>query len=483
MAHTAQTHRDFSRDGAPTAEHALSAADLQNLARMVKGPVLVPGDTGYDDEVSGFNLSAQHTPAVAVGVVDTEDVVSTVRWARAHGLKVAVQATGHGASVSFTDGLLVSTRRMQSLHIAPEQQLARIGAGVKWRSVIDAASPNGLAPLNGSSSDVGAVGYTLGGGLPVLGRTFGWASDHVRELEVVTAEGRLVTVSESENPDLFWAYRGGKPNLGIVTSMTVELLPVSRIYGGSIFWDGQHSASLLQAYRTWTATLPESITTALKLLRLPPLPDVPEPLRGRLTVQLVVAHVGDRAEGEMLLEPMRSVAPSLLDSVRELPYTEVDSVHSDPEHPIPVKESGLLMDDFTPDAVEALVRLAGPEARTPLVMVEIRHLGGALRGPSTSDAVGARSAAYSLFFLGVLMPPVAEMVPQALAGAVATMAPHSNGRSFVNMHGTPSSARNRALPWPEETYRRLLRLKHQVDPEDTFRFAHSLTTVSQGAAR
>jgi hypothetical protein len=312
-----------------------------------------------------------------------------------------------------------------------------------------------------------------------MGRTFGWASDLVRELDVVTADGRLRTVSEHESPDLFWAFRGGKPNLGIVTSMTIELVSVSDIYGGSIYWDGQHAASLLRAYRTWTATLPESMTVALKLLRLPPLPDVPELLRGRLSVQLVVAQVGDPAEGEALLQPMRSVAPALMDSVREMPYTDVDSIHSDTEQPIPVKESGLLMDDLTPEAAEALIALAGPEAQTPLLFVEIRHLGGALgHAPGVSDAVGARDAKYSLFFLGLLLPPVGELVPQALAAAVAAMAPHSNGRSFVNLHGTPSSLEDRARPWLAQTYTRLLQIKHEVDPEDTFRFAHPLTVAS-----
>jgi FAD/FMN-containing dehydrogenase len=470
---------DIAYSGQPIEASTPSVADLQDLANRVKGPVLGPGDSGYDAEVSSFNLSARHTPAVAVGVVDAEDVSRTVTWARARGLPVAVQATGHGAVVSFNGGVLISTRRMQSLCIDPQQRLARVGAGVKWRAVIDAAAPYGLAPLNGSSSDVGVIGYTLGGGLPVMGRTFGWASDLVRELQVVTADGSLLTVSEHENPELFWAFRGGKPDVGIVISITFELLPVSRIYGGNIFWDGDHAAALLKAYRTWSAGLPESITVALKLLRLPPLPEIPEPLRGHLTVQLVVAHVGDPAEGEALLEPMRLVAPSLMDSVRDMPYAQIDSVHSDPEHPIPVKETVVLVDDLTPEAVEALITLAGPAASTPLLMVEIRHHGGALgRAPSVPDAVGLRDAGYSFFLLGVLMPPVAELVPAALADAAAVLAPHANGRSYINWHGTPSTAEDRARPWPAETYARLLQLKREVDAEGTFRFAHSLTVAS-----
>jgi FAD/FMN-containing dehydrogenase len=158
MTHSAKAHNDIIYTVDPANAHTPSEIDVRDLAGRVKGPVLVPGDSGYEAEVTPFNLSAQHTPAVAVGVVDVGDVSETVTWARTHGLTVAVQATGHGATVSFTGGVLISTRRMQALHIDPERRLARIGAGVKWRAVIDAAAPYGLAPLNGSSSDVGVVG-------------------------------------------------------------------------------------------------------------------------------------------------------------------------------------------------------------------------------------------------------------------------------------------------------------------------------------
>lgn len=458
---------------------SLAPREWQSLAEAVEGPVLAPSHPDYEAELSPFNLSTRHTPELVVAALHAEDVAHTVRWAADRGLCVAVQATGHGAVASFDRGIVVSTRRMQTLDIDPQTRLARIGAGVKWRAVIDRAASHGLAPLNGSSSDVGAVGYTVGGGLPVLGRTFGFASDWVRGFEVVTADGRIRAVSEHEHPDLFFALRGGKANIGIVTSMSMELVSVSTIYGGCMYFEGAHAQRLLEAYREWTRSLPESITTALKLLRLPPMAEVPEPLRAKVTVQLVVAHVGDLAEGEKLVRSMREVAPAIFDEVRQMPYSEVDAIHHDPEHPIPVKETCALLNDLTRDSVEGILSVAGPNVNSPLLMVELRHLGGALgRRPQVPDSVGARDAAYSVFLLGVLVPPLADLVPDALAAAVATLSSHTTGHTFVNMHGTPSSLEDRARPWANDVYKQLVRIKREVDPGDVFRFGHSLSELA-----
>lgn len=443
-----------------------------DLAAAVSGPVLVPGDPTYDEELAPFNAAARHTPDVAVAASSADDVAHAVRWAAARGWPVGVQATGHGTAAGYDHGMVISTRHLQSLHIDPETRLARIGAGVRWRAVIDRAEVHGLAPLNGSSSDVGAVGYTVGGGLPVLGRTFGFAADLVRELEVVTADGRIRTATADREPDLFDALRGGKPDLGIVTSLTMELVPVSTIYGGCVFYDGAHARELLHAYRDWTAGLPDSVTSALKLLRLPPMDAVPEPLRDRLTVQLVVAHVGDPLEGERLAAPMVSAAPALLGGLRPMPYREVDALHMDPEDPIPVMEQSLLLDALGESAADELADLAGPDATSPLPFVEVRHLGGALARPAaTPDMVAARGSAYSIFCLGILVPPMADLMPMAMAETVRRMAPYANGRSFANIHDPVIAGAERIRPWPDDVMRRRERVKRGVDPDDVFSFA------------
>jgi hypothetical protein len=448
-------------------------SDLLSLADVVAGPVFTPDQPEYATELAAFNMAVTHSPEAVVGAVDAADVVATVRWAVDRDLAVGVQATGHGAVTPYDRGVVVSTARMQRLEIDPSTRLATIGAGVRWRRVIDAAAEHGLAPLNGSSSDVGAIGYTLGGGMPVLGRTFGFASDWVRSFELVTADGDVRRVSADQEPELFFALRGGKPTVGIVTETVMELVPVTEVYGGCLYVDGSHSAAMLDAYRSWTTDLPDGMTTALKLLRLPPLPDVPEPLRNRLTVQLCAAYVGDPREGERLLAPMRSVAPPIVDQLRRMPYTEVDTVHHDPMHPLPVVARCSLLDELTPAAVDDLVATLGPGVETPVLMTEVRHLGGAL-GRAADDAVGARDAAYSLFLLGVPMPGLEQVVPTALADAERRLAPHLNGRTFVNMLGVPSTPDEPALPWPADVEERLAAITDRFDPAGVFRFGNTL---------
>jgi FAD/FMN-containing dehydrogenase len=184
--------------------------EISALAQAVTGPVYRPGDEGYAEEVAAFNVSRQHTPDVVVAARSAEDVAVAVGWARERDLPVGVQATGHGAVVPISSGLLISTRGLDEVSIDPERRTARVGAGVKWRRVLDAAAEHGLAGLCGSTSDVGVVGYTLGGGLPVFGRKYGFSSDHVRSFDVVTGHGRLHHVETGDGSELDWALRGAK---------------------------------------------------------------------------------------------------------------------------------------------------------------------------------------------------------------------------------------------------------------------------------
>jgi hypothetical protein len=452
------------------------------LDQITPCPVLRPGDPGFADEVAGFNLAHPHEPDVVLAAGSTEDVVTGVRWAGEQNMPVAVQATGHGANAPMDGGLLISTRRMNRVSVDPGARTATVGAGATWADVLRAAAPHGLAGLCGSSTGVGVVGYTVGGGLPVLGRAYGWAADRVRSMEVVTADGVPRHVDAGSEPDLFWALRGGKGNVGIVTSMTLELLPLRRLYAGSIYVDGRHAPALLRAYAEWTATLPDSLCTALQLLRLPPFPDIPEPLRGRFTVQLCIAWPGDPAEGERLVAPMRAVAPAIADLLGEMPYAELDRVFQDPTHPVPAEEGCLLLPGLPDGAIDTLLELAGPAASTPLLAVSLRHLGGALsRPPATEDAVGARDAAYLLQTVGVLAGPHAAEVPAATASARSAMAPWSTGHTFVNLHGTPGDESDRARAWPAETYARLRRVKGRYDPDDLLRFGHAVRPADAGS--
>jgi hypothetical protein len=450
------------------------------LVRAVSGPVLRTGDPGWAEEVAGFNSAHEHTPEVVVGATSVEDVRAAVEYAAGHGLTVAVQATGHGASAPIQGGLLVSTRRLDSVVVDPVARTARVGAGTKWRAVIDAAAPYGLAPLSGSSSDVGVVGFSLGGGLPVLGRVFGFAADHVRSAEVVTPDGRVQEVDGTSEPDLFWGLRGGKGNLGLVTALTVDLVPVATLYGGGIFYAEEHSPTVLDAYRQWSADLPEQCCTSVAVLRLPPFPDIPEPLRGRTLAHLRVAYVGPADEGARLLAPMRAVAPADVDMVAEMPYTAVDAIHQDPDHPVPAYERSALLRELTADTVATLVEQVGPGVPSPLLLCEVRQLGGALgRAPDEPNAVGGRDAAYSLFGLAVLAGPAAATGPAAVDALAAAVAPWGTGQTLLNLHGRPGDEADRARAWAPDSYRRLVDLRRRYDPAGLLAGGHVITPPAQ----
>jgi FAD/FMN-containing dehydrogenase len=449
--------------------------DTAERATGLTGVVLRPGDPGFAEEIAGFNLATTHTPDLVVGATNPADVAAAVRWAAARGLPVAVQATGHGANVAVERGVLVSTRRMSGVRVDPATRTATVGAGATWRDVLTAAAPYGLAGLSGSASSVGVVGYTLGGGLPVLGRAFGHASDLVRRFDVVTADGRLRRVDAGTEPELFWALRGGKGNVGVVTSMEFGLVPLARIHGGSVFYPGAAAPELLAAYAEWTAGLPDRAASALQLVRLPPFPAIPEPLRGQFVVQLAVAFAGDAAEGEALLAPMRRAARPVVDTVGDLAPTDLDRVYQDPDHPVPAREGGLLLERLSPGAIRAVLELAGPGVASPLLLVGLRHLGGALaRPPAVPDAVCTRDAAFLLQTVGVLAGPHAADVPAATAAVQRALAPYSTGRTAVNFHGTPGDAADRARAWTPEVYDRLRAVKQRHDPAGVLRSGHTV---------
>jgi FAD/FMN-containing dehydrogenase len=209
------------------------------LARRVLGPVREPGDHGYDAELAGFDLAVPQRPVVIVGATGPADMVAAVRHARAVGLAVGVQATGHGITVPADNALLITTRRAASVRVDPSDRTAWLEAGAVWSRVLHEAAPFGLAPLAGSAPAVGAVSYTLGGGIGVLGRRWGFSADHVRRLDAITADGVLRRVTADEHPDLFWALRGGGGNLGVVTGMQIELVELAELYGGGLFFPGE----------------------------------------------------------------------------------------------------------------------------------------------------------------------------------------------------------------------------------------------------
>ena len=301
-------------------------------------------------------------------------------FAAGNGLRVTPQATGHGPMAELITELLVTTKGLDEVVVHPEGW-ARVGAGVKWLRVVEAAAPYGLAPLSGSITDVGIVGYTTGGGLGPMARTYGLAIDKVRAIEVVTGDGVLRRVTPTEHPELFFALRGGKGMLGIVTAIEFDLVHQPMFYGGSMWFDGADAATVIEQWRAWSDDLPELGTTSFALFQLPDMPGVPPKLAGRLTLSVRYVWTGDAEEGERRFAAIREAAPVILDDVAHKPYTAIDSVHTDPLDPTPAYEAAAVLTDFPPEAVDALLALTGPGVPSPQVLVEVRQMGGAIARP------------------------------------------------------------------------------------------------------
>ncbi|MBG0853381.1 FAD-binding oxidoreductase [Streptomyces spinoverrucosus] len=446
----------------------------------IHGPVLRPTDPGYTTELAGFNLAAPHTPDLVVGATGADDIVAAMRWAAATHTPVAVQATGHGANFPVDHGLLINTSRMTDVHVDARQRTATIAAGAKARHALDAAAPHGLTILTGTSTDVGVVGFTLGGGLPILGRAYGYASDLVRSFNVVTPDGIQRLAAPTEEPDLFWALRGGQGNVGVVTELVTDLVPLTRLLGGGIHCPGEQAEPLLRTWREWTTTVPDEMCSTYDILRLPPMPDTPEPdpLGGGFLARVAIAWPGDPDEGERLLAPLRTAAPVLLDTVADIPCTDMDHVYIEPQDPLPVRESCALLQALPPKALSAFLHACGPTARSdyPLRMVELRHLGAALSRPAhTEDAVCARDAAYFMETIGVPADPEAAGAVETATRALHTaMAPYGTGLTMVNVHGRPGDALDRARAWTPEIYDRLRHTKATYDPQNLLRFGHAV---------
>lgn len=460
--------------GTAVARADLAADAVAALAAEVTGPVLGRGDDGYDAERGGaFNLNLVAEPDLVVGAASAADVRAAVRFAVAHGRPIAVLGGGHGNVRPGPDSVLLTTRRMAGVTVRPDEQVARVEAGARWADVLAAGTPLGLAPPLGSYPAVGAVSYAVGGGLsPFLGRSVGWAVDRIRALEMVTAGGELRTLSPDREPELFWAARGTRGNLGVVTAMEIDLFPVTRLYGGALTFPAARIPEVLHAWARWVPALPEELSTSVALIRFPDLPMVPEHLRGTVSLALRVAYLGDAAEGERLVAPMRALGPTLGDTLAEMPYADVKSIHADPDRPSPAHDASVQLTGLTAETVDALLGAAGPDSGARLTVVELRLLGGALNRPAAvPSSFELRDGAFQLALLAIGGPAAAEPFEQAVRRTYAAIEPWSVGHASLGYLAGRDAVRPDVVrgAYRPETWRRLTELKARYDPANTFR--------------
>ncbi|MFF3911438.1 FAD-binding oxidoreductase [Streptomyces sp. NPDC001848] len=445
------------------------AATAQTLADRVRGAVLRPSDPGFDARCAGFQTAHRHRPSVLVRPAVTEDVVVAVAHAAEHELSVAVQATGHGLSATLDGGVLLDTGGLTGVTVDAAARTARVAAGTRFAEVVEAASRYGLAPLNGSFPGVGVVGYVLGGGLGLLARQFGYAVDHVRAVDVVTPDARPRRVTADRDPELFRALRGAGANFGVVTGLEIDLVPVSRLYGGELVFDLARTPGLLARYLRWTEALPEELTSSVSLLAYPDLPLFPPRLRGRRVGHVRIAYTGDGEEGARLVAPLRAAGQLLTDTVAEMPYTECGAIYNDPAMPHAYLGDNVLLRGIDPTEADAVTELVTAPGPVPCV-VDVRHLGGALgRPPAVPNVVGHRDARYLLRVLTPLLGASPDQAVEAQHRVLDALAARQRvgGRCQNLVYGqVPGSADDF---WEPADHQWLTGLKSRIDPANLLR--------------
>jgi FAD/FMN-containing dehydrogenase len=466
-----------------TLSPAIDPLALAALRGALQGRLYTPEDQNYQANSTPWQLHVAQRPAAVVMAAGAEDVVAAVNFAREHGLPVAVQATGHGAVVPCDGAVLINTSLIQGVAVDAAARTAWVAGGSKWGPVLAAAQDAGLAPLLGSTTDVGVVGYSLGGGMGWLARKHGLAVDSIRAFDIVTADGQLRHVDAGSEPELFWGVRGGAGNFGVVTSVELDLYPVTEVYAGNLFFPMSMARAVLGAYREWIATLPDEWTTSISLAHLPPLPFLPEPLRGRSVVIVRGCYAGPAAEGEAWLRPMRALSGMIADVFGPMPFRAADLISQDPVEPMNGFGRTETLADLSPETIEALATLMERSAGSPLMFIEVRHLGGAVARPAARPSAFAhRDMQFVMLMAGAVFDPRMDAAAQQyLQAAAESLASHKTGQVYLNfLHDTDTTAERVRAGYTAETYARLVALKDQYDPANMFRFNRNIPPCGFG---
>ncbi|TNM70291.1 FAD-binding oxidoreductase [Streptomyces sp. NP160] len=464
-----------------------SARDgLEVLRGLCAGAVHLPGDERYDDARRPWNLSVDQHPAAVVHPASTEEVAAVVRAVRSLGLRLAPQGTGHcaGALDDLRDAVLLRTSALTGVVVDPEALTVTVGAGTLWDEAVTAAAAHGLAVLHGSSPDVGVVGYCLGGGIGWYARSLGMAAHSVVSAEVVLPDGSVVVAGDGdgEDADLLWALRGGG-GFGVVTRMTVRAFPFATAVAGLLVWDAARAEELLPAWAAWAADAPREVTTSFRLLRLPPLPSVPEPFRGRHLVVvdgavLPGAGLSGPEHAARVLAPLRALGPEV-DTFAEVPVAALTRLHMDPEGPTPAVSRSALVDAFPPEAARAFLDAAGPGSGTALLAAEVRQLGGRLADPSPDAALSHLRGAFLVFGGGLALDDEVRRAGHASATRlVEAVAPWASGAAYPNFVEEPADAARAHTP---RAWRRLQALRERYDAAGLVAAAHPVTPAGSSA--
>jgi len=437
--------------------------------------LLTTQDANWNLERAAFNILVIQEPAGIAVPQSADEVSEVVRSAAADGKRVAAQRTGHNAAPlgSLADTVLLRTAALTGVQIDADAGQARVGAGALWGDVVPRASEFGLAALHGSSSNVGVAGYTLGGGVSFYHRKHGLACNQVTAIELVTADGEQVRVDAKNEPDLFWALRGGGGSFGVVTALEFDLLPLPEIFAGALLFPAEQANEVLHGWHEWTAGMPEEMTSVGRLMNFPPVPEVPEPLRGQSFAVLEVVYCGDPADGAELAAPLRELGNVGIDMVQAQPPAGIAEMHMDPPTPVPYTSESLLTHELPASAIDSLVEAVGPGSGSQLVSIELRHGGGALsRASQDAGALATLPGSFLAFGVGFVPVPEAMAPTRAWLGAFkAALEPYDAGRYF-NFVEESFDITQIFMP---DVLDRLRDVKQRYDPENLFKSNHPVT--------
>ncbi|MFL5847296.1 MAG: FAD-binding oxidoreductase [Solirubrobacteraceae bacterium] len=402
---------------------------------------------------TAWNLHADQRPADILIARCVADVQAAIADARSRGLKVAPQSTGHyaGALPALGDALLLRLAFDEPVVVDPGARVARIPAGAVWDDVVAAAAPHGLAAMHGSSPTVSAIGYLLGGGLSFYGRAHGLAVNHVRRFELVTPDGEFRVADARENPDLFWALRGGGGGYGVVTAVELALLPYAEVTGGALLFPAPFASAVLQAWGDWAVGAPETITSTWRFMKPP----------GQDPFVIVDGVALDPAAAAGMEAALRAAATPFAGGFGPMPAAAVARLHGDPEDPTPGISDGILLEQLDR---QAMADLLGVVEGSPLLFAELRQIGGALSSPpEDAGARGHLEGRFVLFGLGAPgVTGTAEAIAEHLVALTGTLERVATGTRFASLSERWGSLRTCV---PDAAFERLAALRGEVDPE------------------
>jgi FAD/FMN-containing dehydrogenase len=458
------TMADLRITTARGSDTVLEEATVQGFKTSVRGPLLRPSDADYDEARKVFNAMHDRHPALIVRCVGVADVIAAVAFARTHHLLVAVRGGDHsiaGHSVC-EGGLMIDLSQMRSVRVDPTKRIARAEGGARWRDFDHETQAFGLATTGGTNADTGIAGLTLGGGLGWLAGKYGLACDNLLSADVVTADGRLLTASATENEDLFWGLRGGSGNFGIVTSFEYQLHRVDPVLAGMVIHPFERAKEVLRFYSDFSTAIPDEVNTLGALFTTP---------EGLRVVAIAVCYNGPIEEGEKVLQPLREFGPPLADQISPIPYTVLQAMTDDL---FPRRRQyywkASLMNRISDDAIDTMLEYFSA-VPSPHTVMGFQQLGNAANrvGPDET-AFSHRDALYDFLMLsGWEDPSAAERNIRWTRELNDAIQPFLHGGLYVNALGEEDFQHRIQAAYRPKTYERLVALKNKYDPTNLFR--------------